>query len=348
MPPTYLISRPDAIGDVVLTLPLAGWLKHQQPGCRIVFLGRAYTAAVIAACEHVDVFVDADALRAQPFAEQVVQIQALQLDAWLHILPDRTLATLAWRVGVPVRVGTSRRWFHWLTCNRLVALTRRNSMLHEAELNLRLLAGLEISDLPTLAEIPAFYGLTRLLPLSAAVRTLLPPVKSGKWRVVVHPKSRGSAREWPLAHWAILAQALHEAGHQVLLTGSAAEGEELTDFRRANAPYLTDLTGRLTLPELLTVIADADALVAASTGPLHLAAALDRRAIGLFPPLRPIHPGRWRPLGPHAVALITSQRTECRDCVHQPRACHCLSEISPAQVLAALDLPLPVGSSGSA
>ena len=335
--PTYLISRPDAIGDVVLTLPMAGWLKHKRPGCRVVFLGRAYTAAVVTACEHVDEFVDADELRALPPNEQVQRIKNLRLDAWIHALPDRSLAWLARRAEVPVRVGTTRRWWHWLTCNHRVSLSRKNSGLHEAELNLRLLAGVGIHVFPPLTRIPAFYGLTRIAPLTAAVRRLLgPPPAPGCLQVILHPKSRGSGREWPLTHYTALARALHGAGHRVLLSGSEAEAELLTDFRRENAAVLTDLTGRITLAELLGVIQATDALVASGTGPLHLAAALGRRAVGLFPPLRPIHPGRWGALGTRAVSLVTPQRAACADCVGRPAACHCLPEISPAQVLTAL------------
>lgn len=336
-PRRILISRPDAIGDVVLTLPVAGWLKRQFPGCYIVFLGRTYTAAVIGACEHVDDFIDADQLLALPPATQVAHIRALALDAWVHVLPHRRLARLAQQAGVPVRVGTRNRWWHWLTCNRLVALSRKNSNLHEAELNLRLLAGLGIGTFPALTDIPSLYGFTGVTPLSANVRALLgPPPGAGRGRIILHPKSRGSAREWPLAHFAALARALHTAGHQVLLTGSAAEADLLTDFRRELAPIITDLTGRLSLPEFLGVIGAADALVAASTGPLHLAAALGIHAVGLYPPMRPIHPGRWGPLGLHATALTTPQRLTCADCRARPAACHCLPEISPAQVLAAL------------
>ncbi len=281
--------------------------------------------------------MNVDELRALPPAAQVARIRALGVDVWLHALPDRPLARLAQRAGVPVRVGTNRRWWHWLTCNRLVPLSRKNSDLHEAELNLRLLAGIGIDTFPALAAIPALYGFTRLAPLSEAVRTLLgPPPAAGRLRVILHPKSRGSGREWPLTHYAALARALHTAGHQVLLSGSEAEATLLTDFRRENAAFLTDLTGRLTLPELLGVIQATDALVAASTGPIHLAAALGRRAVGLYPPLRPLHPGRWAPLGVAAVALVTPARLTCSACVGRPDLCSCLLEITPLQVMTAL------------
>ena len=51
---TFLLSRTDSIGDVVLTLPMCGWLKQHIPGARIIFLGKTYTKAIIECCPDVD------------------------------------------------------------------------------------------------------------------------------------------------------------------------------------------------------------------------------------------------------------------------------------------------------
>jgi heptosyltransferase-3 len=45
-----LISRTDAIGDVVLTLPMAAYIKELMPGTIVSFLGRTYTQPVINTC----------------------------------------------------------------------------------------------------------------------------------------------------------------------------------------------------------------------------------------------------------------------------------------------------------
>jgi ADP-heptose:LPS heptosyltransferase len=68
-------------------------------------------------------------------------------------------------------------------------------------------------------------------------------------------------------------------------------------------PHVHNLTGKMSLDELIAFIGAADVLVAASTGPLHIAAACGIQAIGLYADRRPIHPGRWAPLGPKAVAI---------------------------------------------
>ena len=355
-PPTFLISRTDAIGDVVLTLPVAGWLKQRYPGCRVVLIGRAYTAAVAAACPWVDEFLNFNALedlaagavvslleaRAMEDA-QVAVLRGYQAQAIIHVFPNKPLARLARQAGVPVRIGTRNRWWHWLTCNRLVALSRRHSPLHEAQLNLALLAPLGLPTPPPLAEAAALVRLVPAVPLSPRFQELLAARQPGQLNVVLHPRSRGSAREWGLPHFGQLAQRLHAAGHRVFISGTAAEGVELAEWLHEHAAYLAaDLTGQLALPEFIAFLAAADGIVAGSTGPLHLAAALGRHALGLYPPIRPMHPGRWGPLGPHASYLVFD-RPACQDCRAQPTACTCIKALAVAAVAAGVEswVPLP-------
>ncbi len=334
MSPTFLVSRPDAIGDVVLTLPVAGQLKQLFPGCRVVLIGRTYTAPVAAACPWVDDFLNLDDLLAQPEPAQVAALRSCAATAIIHVFPNKTLARLAQKAGISVRIGTRSRWQHWLTCNRLVALSRRHSLLHEAQLNLKLLRPLGFTRQPSLPEVATLVRLEAREPLAPPFAQQLAARQPGQLNVILHPRSRGSAREWGLDNYAHLARLLHQAGHRVFITGTAAEGEELAAWLQANAPYLAaDLTGQLSLPQFLAFIAAADGLVAGSTGPLHLAAALGRHALGLYPPIRPMHPGRWAPLGPHAEFMVFDQ-PNCADCRAQPAACTCIRAIGPAAVAA--------------
>jgi heptosyltransferase III len=328
----FLLSRTDAIGDVVLTLPMAGRLKQLFPGCRVLLLGRAYTQAVAEACPWLDGFLNFDELRQLPPAEQVARLRATAADTILHIFPNKALAQLARKAGIRLRIGTRSRWFHWLTCNQLLALSRRHSPLHEAQLNLQMLRNLgQPTDMP-LPEAAALVRLSPAVQLRPELREQLAARRPGQLNVVLHPRSRGSAREWGLAHFGQLARLLHQAGHRVFVTGTAAEGAELRDWLAEHRASLTaDLTGQLELPEFIAFIGAADGLVAGSTGPLHLAAALGRHALGLYPPIRPMHPGRWAPLGPLADYLVFP-RPDCQDCRQQPTACTCIKALAAAEV----------------
>lgn len=344
MSQTFLVSRTDAIGDVVLTLPVCGQLKRQFPGCRVVLIGRSYTAAVAAACPWVDDFLNSDELALLSTANQIATMRAYQAAAMLHVFPNQHLARLAQKAEIPLRIGTRNRWRHWFTCNRLVALSRRHSPLHEAQLNLQLLRPLSYTAAPDLAAVAELVKLQPSEALAAPWPQLLAARQPGQLNIILHPRSRGSAREWGLSHFGALTQLLHQAGHRVFVSGTAAEGEELTNWLREYAPFIAaDLTGQLSLPQFIAFISAADGLVAGSTGPLHLAAALGRHALGLYPPIRPMHPGRWGPLGSHADYLVFD-RPDCQDCRAQPGTCSCIKALGPALVAARIQRWQPLSA----
>ena len=111
---TLLISRTDAIGDVVLSLPLLGLLKQYHPELTLLFLGRDYTLPILQACQHLDQAFDWVAWQQLSAKQQRAQAKAFNIDYWLHLLPNRALSRLSFQAGVPYRFGTAHRWYHWL------------------------------------------------------------------------------------------------------------------------------------------------------------------------------------------------------------------------------------------
>lgn len=319
---SFIISRTDAIGDVVLTLPVAGVLKSLYPQSQVIFLGRNYTEEVVKASVHVDRFLNWDEWKALPAAEAARELAATGADTIIHVFPDARIARLARQAGISERIGTTNRLYHWLTCNRLVRLSRRHSPLHEAQLNLQLLKPLGAKDRYTPEEIGNYYGLTRLQPLPPVIAGLPDP---DKFNLVLHPKSRGSAREWGLDNFRELIGLLPRDQFKIFITGTAVEGQLLQPLLQEFS-FLTDLTGRLSLGELISFLSRVDGLVAASTGPLHLAAAAGIDALGIYPPIRPMHPGRWAPIGPRAKVFV--KEWECEAC-RKTADCTCMRGIRP-------------------
>lgn len=299
-PDRILLSRTDSIGDVMLTLPMAGLIKQRFPGTRVIFLGRNYTAPVLHLCRHVDEVVTLDDLHNSGEAGAVQVLKGARADAVVHVFPQREVARWCKAAGIPLRIGTSHRIWHWTTCTVRVPFSRRRSDLHEAQLNVKLLAPFGITDIPDLPALAALTGLRAPEP-DAELRRVLDPAKR---KVLLHPLSKGSAVEWGLDHFAELMRALDPARYQVIITGTAHEADRYRKELPWNLPHVWDAGGRLSLDRLIALIGASDALVAASTGPLHIAAALGRRAIGLYATDRPLHPGRWGPIGADAHALV--------------------------------------------
>lgn len=300
-----IISRTDSIGDVMLTLPVCGALKKHYPDCSIVFLGKSYTQDVVACCEHVDQFENWDSYSGLSPLEQIEKMKSLQADAIVHVFPRKEIVWLAKRAGIKRRIATGRRWYTLTKCNELVFFSRKKSPLHESQLNLKLLRPLGIRQEFSLAEVSAFYGFTRIPEeVKRKAETLLEG-KEHLQKIVLHPLSKGSAVEWGVAHFRALVALLPKDKYAVYVTGTAQEGERIAEL--GGIAGAENITGKLSLLELVAFISKCDALVAASTGPLHIAAALGIKAIGLYTPKRPMHPGRWSPVGNKAEVLVAAK-----------------------------------------
>lgn len=292
-----LISRVDAIGDVVLTLPLCGYLKSIYPDVKISFLGRTYTGPVIKTCGAVDRFINYDELKALSQQEQVIALQSENIDTIIHVYPQKKIAVLAKQADIKYRIGTTNRAYHWLTCNKLTRLSRKNSDLHEAQLNIALLKPLGIKAIPPVSQLANFYNFQSTTKLPHQFAALL---TGDHFNLILHPKSNGSGREWGLAHFKQLIELLPTEQYRVFISGSDKEKELLKHWLLTLPAHVVDITGKLTLDEFIAFIAKADGLIAASTGPLHIAALSGIHALGLYPITRPMHPGRWGPIGKQA------------------------------------------------
>ena len=284
-PSSLAIARTDSIGDVIVTLPLCGFIKKYSPNTRITFIGRGYTQAIVEACPFVDEFVNFD-----KHSES-----SLKADACVFAFPDAQVMKWVKAQGVKKRIATGSRIASWKYANDRVFFSRKNSELHESQLNFHLLYPFGVKDIPTLEEIRAWHVLK---PQVESPIQLEPNKRS----VVFHMLSKGSALNWSLHQYQELASLLPAADFNIYITGTEEEGVRIRkDFRFDS--HIIDLTGKLSLPQLIAFISSCETLVAASTGPLHIASAVGIRAVGLYPSKRPMHPGRWRPLGERAAYL---------------------------------------------
>ncbi len=96
---------------------------------------------------------------------------------------------------------------------------------------------------------------------------------------LVHPGSQLPSRRWPPARFAAVADALADAGHTVLLTGSAAEAALTQAVAAAMRQPALDLAGRTTLWTLGALVERAALVLCNDTGISHIAAALGTRSV---------------------------------------------------------------------
>ena len=305
-PKNIVISRTDSIGDVILTLPLAGILKAKFPNTKIIFLGNTYTKPIINCCEHVDEIWEWAELEKLTEKERLEWLREKDIEVFIHVFPNKEIAKLVKQAKIPNRIGTSHRLFHLNTCNHRPSFTRKKSDLHESQLNTKLLKPLGISNDFSLEELFDFAAFNNIPELPIKFSSL---IDSKKKNIIFHPKSQGSALEWGVENFIELAKSLESNNANIFFTGTEKEAAFFRELL-PKSENIIDLSGKMSLDELIAFISKTDLLIAASTGPLHIAGITGIRTIGLFSPRKPIHSGRWRPLGYKGVVVDSKNISE--------------------------------------
>lgn len=321
-PSSIFISRTDNIGDVVLTIPITYALKQQFPHTPIYFICSEYTYPLLKYVQTIDVPI---------IYNQVDKLKShLLIDKQTYgilVYPTYDTARQLSSLKIPHRIGTSHRWYNWLYCNEFIHFSRKKSDLHEAQLNFKLLKPFGITDIPLIHQLYQYYQLKPLLPLRSDLKKNL---DASKIKIIIHPKSRGSAREWGIKNFIYLIKLLNVAQYQVIITGTKNEWKDISAIL-SECPHVTSMVGQTTIDDLLSLINECDGLVANSTGVLHIAAMLGKLSIGLFPSIKPLHPGRWAPIGKNAFYI--TYKDQCNACKHTPQSCHCIQSIAPEKVI---------------
>lgn len=320
-PKRLLIVGPGGLGDTVLTLPALRRIRQASPTTEITWVGRRAYAGIVALMGVADFEASEDfAARFDPRAfDAILSFADLGADFFGGM---ERLAGVALRIG-PAAARQRPRWF-----NQLVWTSRFGRPRHEAQRDLRLLRPFGAGAAAGGSELRASMSLR-------APEAALPADLTAGGAVVLHPFSMGHAREWPVDHWKSLAHALVSQGRGVVFTGSAAEGERFAAaWPRAERPAgVHDAFGRLDLTQLAALLGRAAAVVACSTGPLHLAAALGTPTLGLYVPRKGLGVERWAALGPAALSVQVARHC-ARRC--QNGACPCIEALLPERIVRAL------------
>lgn len=161
-----------------------------------------------------------------------------------------------------------------------------------------------------------------------------PAARSG---VLVHPGSGAERKNWPRARFVELARRLRDQSKRpVRVAVGEVEVEKWGDTAIAELAEAAQVVRPQTLVELARLTAEADVVVANDSGPAHLAGILGVPTITLFGPTSDAR--RWRPLGP-AVRVIEGRSLEAIG----------VDEVYAAasQVLASVDPAGGGGTSGS-
>lgn len=317
----YLIARPGAIGDAIVTLPVVQNLRTHFPDAQIeLVVGGAAAALLRGRCAADQVASFDEARWVTLFTPDPSAARAL-LQEFHHVILYVASDTAA---ATRLRAALGERLTIWPSLPPIEAPAPISRHLQGALARMGIAPNTEFPQIGLTPEDQEFarrFWRTNGLGEQAVI--------------ALHPGSGSAQKNWPAARYAELAALLQCDGARLLVIAGPADAAplaalrtRLADGQTAREPLTTE---GLTLPQVAGLLARCRGLIGNDSGIAHLAAALGTPTITLFGPTDPLI---WSPQGP--AVTILAPAVPCAPCsAEKRRLCatlDCLSSISVPQV----------------
>ncbi|MEQ1948819.1 MAG: glycosyltransferase family 9 protein [Bryobacteraceae bacterium] len=267
-----LIVKLSSMGDVIHTLPAACSLKMSFADAEVSWLVRPHWATLLEDNPYLDQVIPLQ--RSVPAAMQLAsELRPRNFDLVIDFQGLIQSALVAAAVRPRKLFGFGKNTIREKPAALLYSETTEATEGHVVERNLKLAAAAGAKVI--LREFPLPKG----APESAGPHTSLP---DGDF-ILASPQAGWGSKQWPREYWAQLAAQLPLP---LVLNGPPSAAEELTGI----AGTLTHFSS---IPGLIDATRRARAVIGLDSGPMHLAAALDKPGVAIFGPTDPTRNGPY-------------------------------------------------------
>ncbi len=292
-----IISRTDKIGDIILTLPLISAVKSTFISSKIIFLASRRIGDLLDGYNQIDelVFIE-DFI---PKNSLLSYLKTRNIDISISVFPRAEIDFAFYRAEIKIRIGTGFR-LHSFLFNKRVYEHRKYAEKHESEYNLNLLKSF-VGEIKPFKNFHFEIGDGVIEKVEEKLKRINLSLKE-KF-IIIHPGSKGSAVDLPVEKFRELINKSAENFKDfiILLTGSDSEKKLINDIINESLNNLHNLAGIFTLKELLALINYCSLFISNSTGPIHMAGAINKNIIGFYPNSAPMNAIRWKPLSENSV-----------------------------------------------
>lgn len=329
-----LVIRTDRIGDVLMMTPVLRELKKTFPGSFIAALTQPHTANLLTNNPNVDKIITDD-LKKESFWNVVKEIRKNRFTHGLLLMPMERAAYQLFLGGVKTRIGVGRKLYEIITGMKSVSRNNFIPLRHEADycMDLARKIGVESNNIQ-----PEMF-LTDEEKREAKKFLSSYGISDPDKKIIIHTGSFGSAPNWSEEKYLELIRELLKEIPDVKIILTAREmSEKFKDqIKQLDKGNVKDLSVELDdLRKLSAVISVIDILIAPSTGPLHIADALQKKAIGLYCNRPMSSSKKWGVINKHSVNIEISTEYCDKFCSKDKNTCAFENGISVSQVIDAV------------
>lgn len=296
-----LVIRNDKIGDFMLAWPSFALLKTQYPDAEITALVPTYTAALAEQCQWIDkVLIDKKQdMLIKDILQLTKAIKNGNYDASISLFSEARTAMSLWLAGVKTRVAPATKLAQ-VFINKALKQRRSQSLKPEYEYNLDLVKFYVSQNGHSLCSTPAApYMAFDDTEIQSIKNTLLTQhsISKNAALIIIHPGTGGSAINLPLTKYAELVNCIaKQMNVYFLITAGPGELENAKNLsKQLNANHHVHYSDG-SIIDFCKLICATDIFISGSTGPLHIAGALNLRTVAFYPSKRSATSLRWQTL----------------------------------------------------
>lgn len=326
-----LIIRTDRVGDVVMITPMIRELRKAFPDSFIATLTNPNTSDILLNNPHLDLLLTDD-LKKESFRRVVKQIREQKFTDGLLVMPTERAAWQMFLGGIKNKIGVGRKLYEVITFMKSVSRNKYIPLRHESDycMDLARAIGVKTNDLTPeifVTDDERKYGMKILKDKN---------INEGDHKIIVHTGSGKSSGNWSEDKYLKLIKEIliKDKNAKIILTAkemSQAFKKNIMELDQSRIVFADDSVKRLR--DLICIIANCDLLIAASTGPLHLASALNIKTIGLFCHRRMNCAALWGAGGKRAINLEVNKEFCDSNCSSDKEICNFENGITTEEVI---------------
>lgn len=281
MPKRILIIRTDRVGDVVMTTAMPREIKKAFPDSYVAVMTQPNTSVIYDNNPNIDARITDD-LSKNSFWNVVKEIRRHKFDYGLLVHPTERAAYQMFWGGVKKRIGVGRILYEIITFMGSVSRNNYNPLRHEADYCMDLARKIGVQTNNYQPEI--FVSETEKSEINAFLNSK--GISDSAYKIILHTGSKNSAPNWSEdKYFRLINKILNKYPDKkfaLILTAFEMTKEFKEKVLSLNDKRIFDLSQEInSLRMLIKVISTADLVICSSTGPIHLADALNRKCIGI-------------------------------------------------------------------